>query len=187
MRCIDENGNQIGVIPTRDALARAQQAGCDLVEISPNASPPVCRIMDFGKFKYEQSKKDKLSKRHQSATRVKEIQFHPNVGDHDYETKIRHAREFIEDGHRVKISLFFRGRESAHQELGFAVMNRVIKDVQDIAVAEQTPKLLGRNIIMLISPRPGLKQRQKQAQAAASEEDQPPAAVPDNSSAPRPG
>lgn len=152
MRCIDAEGNQIGVISTRDALERAQAAGLDLVEISPNARPPVCRIMDYGKFKYEQGKKDKMAKRHQTATKVKEIQLHPNVGDHDYDTKMRHITEFLQEGHRVKVALFFRGRESAHQDLGFALMNRVIVDCKTIGVAEQAPKLMGRAIHMVLTP-----------------------------------
>lgn len=135
----------------------AERHGMDLVEIAPQAQPPVCRIMDYGKFKFEQEKKEKLAKKHQTATRVKEIQFHPNVGDHDYETKVRHAREFLEEGHRVKVGMFFRGRENAHHDIGLAVMNRIIKDCQDIGAAEQPPKFLGRNIFMLLCPRPGAK------------------------------
>lgn len=161
VRCIDANGEQIGVVSTREALSRATQAGLDLVEISPNARPPVCRIMDYGKFKYEEGKKEKIAKRHQSAGKVKEIQFHPNVGDHDYETKVRHAREFLEEGHRVKVTLFFRGRESAHRELGFAVMNRVLSDTQDMANAEQLPKMMGRSLQMVLCTRPGVKNKPK--------------------------
>ncbi len=159
VRCIDVNGEQIGVISTREALARATQAGVDLVEISPNARPPVCRIMDYGKFKYESGKKEKAAKRNQSAGKVKEVQFHPNVGDHDYQTKVRHTREFLEDGHRVKICLFFRGREGAHREIGFEVMNRVIRDLQDISTAEQPPKMMGRSIQMVMVARPGTKKK----------------------------
>jgi translation initiation factor IF-3 len=163
VRCIDAEGNQIGIISTREALGMAQKLGMDLVEIAPNAQPPVCRVMNFGKYKYEQDKKDKMSKKHQTAGKVKEVQFHPNVGDHDYQTKVRHIREFIEEGHRVKVALFFRGRESAHQELGFEVVNRVIKDCQDVATAEQAPKLMGRAIFMLMTPRPGMKSKPKPA------------------------
>jgi translation initiation factor IF-3 len=153
VRLIGEDGSQVGVVSTREALMRAQAAQLDLVEISPTAQPPVCRIMDYGKFKYETEKRDKSSRQHASATRVKEIQLHPNVGDHDYQTKVRHLRDFVEGGHRVKVILFFRGRESAHQEIGFEVMNRVIRDTQDIAQTEQLPRLMGRNILMMLIPR----------------------------------
>ena len=153
VRLIGEDGSQVGVVSTREALMRAQAAQLDLVEISPTAQPPVCRIMDYGKFKYETEKRDKTSRQHASATRVKEIQLHPNVGDHDYQTKVRHLRDFVEGGHRVKVILFFRGRESAHQEIGFEVMNRVIRDVSDIAQTEQLPRLMGRNILMMLIPR----------------------------------
>ena len=161
IRCVAADGQQIGIITTREALAMAESQGLDLVEIAPTAQPPVCRIMDFGKYKYELEKKDKQSRKHHTNTRVKEIQLHPNVGDHDYETKVRHAREFLEEGHRVKVGLFFRGRENAHQEIGLAVMNRVIRDCQDIGMAEQPPKFLGRNIYMLLSPKPGTKERRQ--------------------------
>ncbi len=143
----------------------ADSLGLDLVEIAPQAQPPVCRIMDYGKFKYEEEKKEKLAKKHQVATRVKEVQFHPNVGDHDYQTKLRHVREFLEEGHRVKIGLFFRGRESAHQDIGFALMNRIIQDCQDLGTPEQMPKFLGRNLFMLLTPRPRIRARAQQAAA----------------------
>jgi translation initiation factor IF-3 len=147
----------------------AQEQGMDLVEIAPNAEPPVCRIMDYSKFKYEQDKKEKAARKHQTQTKVKEIQFHPNVGDHDYQTKLRHAREFLEEGHRVKVALFFRGRESAHRELGFELVNRVIQDCQDLAIPEQAPKSIGRAIFMLLSPKPSIRARQK-LQVQESEE-----------------
>ena len=167
VRLIGEDGSQVGVVSTREALSRAQSVGLDLVEISPNAQPPVCRIIDFGKFRYEQEKREKQARQHSSATRIKEIQFHPNVGDHDYQTKVRHLRDFVAEGHRVKVILFFRGRESAHQEIGFEVMNRVIRDVQDVAQAEQLPRLMGRNILMMLIPRTKGKGAHAPAQAAA--------------------
>lgn len=160
VRCVGPDGAQIGIIATRDALAMAESHGLDLVEIAPNAEPPVCRIMDYGKYKYEEEKKQKLARKHQTHTRVKEVQFRPNVGDHDYQTKVRHMRDFLGEGHRVKVGVFFRGRESAHQEIGFEVMNRVLKDCQDLASAEQAPKFLGRNLFMLLSPKPVVKARQ---------------------------
>jgi translation initiation factor IF-3 len=152
VRCIDENGEQLGIITTREAQQKARESGLDLVEISPTARPPVCRIMDYGKFKYEQGKKDRQAKKNKAATKVKEIKFHANVGEHDYDTKLRHAREFLEAGHRIKVSLWFRGREGIHREFGYEVMNRVIKDCEDLAKVEQSPQLYGRNLIMRLTP-----------------------------------
>ena len=157
VRCIDADGTQIGVVTTRDALARAQQSGLDLVEVSPTAKPPVCRIMDYGKFKYDQEKKLKQQKKHAATTKVKELKFHANVDEHDFATKVRHARDFLESGNRVKCSLFFRGREGAHQELGFEVMNRVVEELKSLAAPEQPPRLMGRSIIMLLTPLKGGK------------------------------
>lgn len=159
VRCVAADGAQIGVLPTREALSMALDQGLDLVEISPTARPPVCRIMDFGKYKYESGKKEKAQRRHQSQTRVKEVQFHLNVGDHDYETKLRHIREFLEEGHRVKVSLYYRGRENAHREMGYDLMNRVIADLKEFGAPEQMPKLMGRSLIMLMTPKPGLRQK----------------------------
>lgn len=153
VRCVDADGTQLGVISTRDALIRAERQGLDLVEIAANANPPVCRIMDHGKFKYDQEKKLKDQRKHQTATKVKEIKFHSNIDEHDYQTKLRHTRNFLAEGHRVKCSLFFRGREGAHQELGFEVINRVMNDTADVATPEQLPKLMGRSIFMLLTPK----------------------------------
>ncbi len=142
---------------TSDALALAEREHLDLVEIAPNVSPPVCRIMDFGKYKYETEKKEREARRHQAAGRVKEIQFHANVDEHDYQTKLRKVRDFIMEGHRVKVSLFFRGRENAHQELGHALLQRVMSDCQDIAVPDQVPTSMGRMLVMMLGPRRGLR------------------------------
>ncbi|NLG35564.1 MAG: translation initiation factor IF-3 [Lentisphaerae bacterium] len=158
VRLIGPNGDQLGVVATYAAQMQARQAGLDLVEISPTARPPVCRIMDYGKFRYDQSKKEKQNKRNSSATRVKEVQLHPSVGDHDYDVKLRNLKKFLGEGHRVKVALFFRGRENAHKELGFVLMNRVLGDVREIGVVEQAPKLMGRNIQMVLMP--NLKVRQ---------------------------
>lgn len=133
----------------------AQQNGLDLVEISPQAKPPVCRIMDYGKFKYERDKKKKEAKKNQASAKLKEIKFHANVDEHDYDTKLRHAKEFLDAGHKVKVSLFFRGRENAHQELGYELMNRVKGDIKDIGQVEQEPRLMGRNLNMMLSPKSG--------------------------------
>ena len=152
VRLIGPDGAQLGIVATRDALDRARAIGLDLVEISPSSRPPVCKIMNFGKFRYEQSKKDKQNKRNAAVTKVKEVQFHPSVGDNDYATKLRKLIEFLEEGHRVKVALSFRGRENAHKELGHELMNRVIADCHEAGVVEQAPKLLGRNILMVIAP-----------------------------------
>lgn len=159
VRCIGPDGNQIGIISTREAMELAQRAGLDLVEIAPHAQPPVCRIMDYGKYKYEMEKRQRQAKKHQMATKMKEVQFHPNVAEHDYQTKLRHIMEFLQDGHRVKVTLFFRGREREHEDLGFEVVNRVIRDIASVGVAEQAPKLMGRSIMMMLTPKPGAKRR----------------------------
>lgn len=159
-------GEQFGVMDTRDAQDRARDAGLDLVEISPTARPPVCRIMDYGKYLYDKSKKDRQNRRKASAGRVKEIQLHPSVGDHDYAVKMRHLKEFLVEGHRVKVALYFRGRENAHKELGFDLMNRVLADVRETGVIEQAPKLMGRNILMVIMPNPRARQAAKAASPA---------------------
>ncbi len=155
MRCIDANGNQIGVISLTHARQLAEAAGLDLVEISPNADPPVCRIMDYGRYKYEQEKREKTARQGHAGGKLKEVKFHANVDEHDYQTKLRHLREFIADGHRVKVSLFFRGRENAHQELGFEIMNRVLRDCADVAAPSQIPTPMGRALVMMLGPRRG--------------------------------
>ena len=142
-----------GVIPTRDALKLAQDYGLDLVEVSPSADPPVCRIMDFGKFRYDESMKRKKQKKQVVNRQVKEIKFHANVGEHDYDTKVNHARGFLEKGHKVKVSLTFRGRENAHRELGFEVIERCIKDLEEISVVDMRPKMVGRNLVTMLGTR----------------------------------
>ena len=155
MRCIGENGELIGIITTSQALNMANAAQLDLVEISPNAQPPVCRIMNVGKYKYEMEKKERESRKHQTHTKVKEIKFHANTEEHDFELKVRHIRGFIEDGHRVKVSLMFRGREQAHQELGYELMNRVARAVEDVAQGDKAPQKMGRILNMMFAPRQG--------------------------------
>lgn len=151
---MDIDGSQVGVVPTREALLLAQKRGVDLVEVSPQAQPPVCRVMDYGKFKFEQAKKEKQARQNQTNTKVKEVKFHTNVEEHDYQTKLRHIREFLDEGHRVKISLMFRGRENAHQELGYEVVKRVVADCADIATSDREPQKMGRFLTILISPKP---------------------------------
>jgi translation initiation factor IF-3 len=150
---VDVDGSQVGVVPTREALMLAQQRGLDLVEISPQAQPPVCRVMDYGKFKFEVAKKEKQAKKNQSNTKVKEVKFHSNVEEHDYNTKLRHIRDFLDEGHRVKVSLMFRGRENAHQELGYEVVKRVVADCSDIGASDREPQKLGRFLSVLINPK----------------------------------
>lgn len=135
-------------------MRRSQELGLDLVEVSPNAEPPVCRIMDFGKFRYEESRKSKLARKHQHNVVIKEMKFHANIGEHDYRTKVNHLKEFLGEGHKVKVSLTFRGRENAHRELGFAVIKNVVKDCEEISIVEMAPKLIGRGIIAMLANKP---------------------------------
>jgi len=155
IRCVNADGSMLGVMQTRDAQRLADQQGLDLVEISPNADPPVCRIMDYGKFRYtEEQKKKQARKQAMTHNRVvKEMKFHSNVEQHDYETKVTHIKDFLQKGHKVKLSLQFRGRENAHRELGFQVIHRVIKDCEDVAVVEMDPKMVGRNIFAILGVR----------------------------------
>lgn len=150
LRVIGPEGEQLGILEKHNAIAAAEDLGLDLVEVAPTADPPVCRIMDFGKFRYQESLKRKEARKSQQGKSLKEIKYHANVGDHDYQTKLGHARAFLEKGHKVKLSLMFRGRENAHRELGFEVINRAIADCADIAVPEMTPRLMGRSIICLL-------------------------------------
>ena len=136
-----------------EALELAQQVGMDLVEIAPNAEPPVCRIMDYGKFRFEQAKKQQAAKKKQKVTQVKEVKFRPGTEEADYQVKMRNVRRFIEDGDKVKVTLRFRGREMAHQELGRDMLERIRDDMAEETVVEQFPKMEGRQMVMLISPR----------------------------------
>ena len=158
VRVIGEDGAQLGIMSSEEALQIAEEKDLDLVKIAPGSNPPVCKIMDYGKFRYEQGKKAKQNRRNAAATRVKEVQFHPSVGDADYAVKLRKLKDFLSEGSRVKVALFFRGRENAHKELGFDLMNRVLADSSDIGVVEQAPKLLGRNIQMTLMPKPKARQ-----------------------------
>lgn len=167
VRLIDAAGNQAGIVSTYDALTMARQTGLDLVEVAPTAQPPVCRIMDFGKYKYELAKQEKEARKNQGGQRIKEVKFHSNVDDHDYQFKVRHIREFLAEGHRVKCSLMFRGREQAHQELGHQLMRKVLKDVEDVARSERAPEQMGRFIFMLLTPTPAAKKATDKPKPAA--------------------
>ena len=153
MRLVDENGEQVGVVDTASALQRAIDVGLDLVEVSPNAEPPVCKIIDHGKLKYQEQKKRNEARKKQKTIDVKEIKLRPNIDTHDYDVKMRNARRFIDDGDKVKVTLRFRGREMAHQDLGAQVLERVRTELDEIAKVEQMPKMEGRQMVMVISPR----------------------------------
>jgi len=153
VRLIDETGEQVGIVKTRDALERAREAGLDLVEVSPNADPPVCKILDFGKFKYEAQKRKSEARKKQKIIEVKEIKFRPNIEQHDYDVKMRAMRRFLEEGDKVKVTLRFRGREMAHQDLGRKVLERVREETETLAKVEQMPLMEGRQMIMVLAPR----------------------------------
>src|SRR5262245_12518571 len=150
---IDKDGANRGTVQFAEALACAQAAGLDLVEISPNATPPVCKLLDYGKYKYQEQKKAAEARKKQKVVEVKEIKFRPMIDDHDYDVKMRSMKRFFEDGDKVKITLRFRGREMAHQELGTKLLDRVKDDVGPIAKVEQEPKFEGRQMIMVLAPR----------------------------------
>ncbi|NGX28452.1 MAG: Translation initiation factor IF-3 [Candidatus Anoxychlamydiales bacterium] len=152
VRLISEEGKQVGVKYLTEALRMAEEADLDLVEIAPNAKPPVCKIVDYGKFKYQQLKKEKENRKAQHQVKVKEIKFKPNIDTHDFLTKEKHAREFIEKGYKVRISCVFRGREMLHTELGKKVIQRLIDDLKDIAVIEAPLKLMGRSMSTVLAP-----------------------------------
>ena len=154
------NGEQLGVMRIQDAIRKAQELGLDLVEVAPTAQPPVCRIVDFGKFKYETAKHDK-DKKGSSSSKLKEIKFRVNIDRHDYETKLRHAEEFLDKGNKVRVQLQFRGREMAHQELGMELMVDIKRDLAAMAAVEQEAKLLGKSILMTLAPLPANKRKRQ--------------------------
>lgn len=154
VRLIDQNGDQVGIMATDEARKRAADAGLDLVEISPKARPPVCKIMDYGKFKFEQAKKQQQAKKKQKKVQLKEVKFRPNTDEGDFQVKMKNLRKFIDQGNKVKVTIMFRGRELAHRELGSQMLDRVAEEVQEEAVVEQRPaKMEGRFMIMLLAPK----------------------------------
>jgi translation initiation factor IF-3 len=153
IRLIGADGQQVGVMPVREALAMAAEANLDLVEVAPQANPPVCRIMDYGKYKYQQSKKQQEARRRQTTIQVKEIKVRPKIEEHDMAFKMRNARRFLTEGDKVKISVIFRGREIAHTDRGFRLLAQISETLGDIATVEQHPKLEGRNLSMIVSPK----------------------------------
>ncbi len=149
---IDENGTHIGVIRTREALEMARERGLDLVEVQPNAVPPVCRLMDYGKFRYEESRRERESRKKQKTIEVKEVRLRPKIDQHDLETKGRQAMRFLEAGDRVKFSVLFRGREISHQEIGQAILERLAQQLSSVGTVDQPPHLEGRTMVMQMSP-----------------------------------
>lgn len=156
---LSATNEQLGVMKLQDALRRAQAIGLDLVEVAPNASPPVCKIVDFGKYRYDLSKQDKDRK--STGSKLKEIKFRVNIDPHDYGIKVRHAEEFLDKGNKVKVHLQFRGRELSHKELGFQLMQRLKEDLSTMGQAEMEPKLMGKSIGMTISPLPASKRKRR--------------------------
>jgi translation initiation factor IF-3 len=153
VRLIDETGKNVGVVSKTDALARAVEAGLDLVEVSPEADPPVCKILDFGKYKYQEQKKAAEARKKQKIVEIKEIKMRPSIDDHDYDVKMRSIRRFFDEGDKVKVTLRFRGREMAHQQLGWNVLQRVKADTEEIAKVEAEPRMEGRQMVMVLAPR----------------------------------
>lgn len=153
IRLIDENGNQVGVVATRDALQRAESVGLDLVEISPNAQPPVCRIMDYGKYVYEIEKKERDAKKKQKVFDVKEIRLSSKIEEHDYQTKLRNATRFLNRGDKVKVTMFFRGREMTHIDLGEKVLARFVADLEEVAAVEKRMPFENRSLVMILTPK----------------------------------
>ena len=153
VRLVGVDGEMIGIVTTREAMAAAEDSGFDLVEITPNADPPVCKLLDFGKFKYEQQKKKNEARKKQKIIEVKEIKLRPNIDDHDYDVKMRAATGFLDEGDKVKVTMRFRGREMMHQDLGMNVLMRVKDQLDPLAKVEQTPQLEGRQMTMVLAPR----------------------------------
>ena len=153
MRVIDDEGKQIGILPPFEALKLAREKNLDLVEVSPTAQPPVCRILDFGKYLYEQEKKERAAKKHQKIITIKEVKFRINVDEHDYEFKKNHVLRFLEDGDKVKATIFFRGREMTHTNLGREILDRLIKDIGDKGVVEFRPRMEGNTLHAILAPK----------------------------------
>lgn len=169
MRVIGQNGEQIGILALHEALRMADEAGLDLVEIVPNSTPPVCKIINFGKFRYDQTKREKENKKAQHQIRVKEVKVKPNIGAHDLETKIRHARDFLTEGDKVKITCQFRGREMMHPEFGERIVNQVLTSLEDISQAEAPMKMFGKLLTVVLAPS---AQRKKTKEVKTSGETQ---------------
>ena len=168
VRLIGENGEQLGIRPLPEALAAARESGLDLVEVAADADPPVCKIMDFGKYKYEQDQRRKESRRKASNVVIKEMKFRPKIDVHDYTTKMKHVERFLEEGSKVKLTIMFRGREMAHPELGRRILERVADEVGEIAIVESAPRQDGRNMTMVLNPTQGGRKRKPAAAGSGS-------------------
>ena len=169
MRCIGPAGEQLGILTIEQALRMAQENGFDLVEVSPLAKPPVCKIMDYGKFKYTEKKKQSEAKKTQVVVVVKEVKFRPRTEEHDFETKIRKIREFLEESNKARVTVMFRGRELSHRELGTKVLERIVNELKEVAVIEASARMEGRQMFMILAPNPRMMQSQRdKAKAAAA-------------------
>jgi translation initiation factor IF-3 len=153
VRVIGSDGAQVGVVPLKEAMRIAEEQGLDLVEVAPNATPPVCRIMNYGKYKYQQSKRTHDARKHQTVIHVKEVKLRPRTEEHDFEFKLRHAKRFLTEGNKVKVSVLFRGREMAYPEHGRELINRFIDGIKELVVVEQPPRLEGRNMVTILAPK----------------------------------
>lgn len=153
VRVIESDGKQLGVLPVKEAIKIAEERGLDLVEVAPNSQPPVCRIMNYGKYKYQQSKRTQEARKHQTVIHIKEVKVRPRTEEHDFQFKLRHVKRFLDEGNKVKISILFRGREIAHPEFGKELLNRFVEGVKDVTVIEQSPRLEGRNMVMILAPK----------------------------------
>ena len=181
MRVVGPDGEQLGILPIDQALARAQDSGMDLVEVSPMAKPPVCKIMDYGKFKYTEKKKQNEAKKKQVVVQLKEVKLRPRTEDHDYNVKTGKIREFLHEANKARVTVMFRGREITHRELGQKVLQRVIEDMKEVAVIEAAPRMEGRQMFMILAPNPKMLQRQRDQAKARAEAAAPhgaPASVP---------
>jgi len=153
VRVIDADGKQVGILPLKEAMKIAEEKGLDLVEVAPNSQPPVCRVMNYGKYKYQQNKRIQEARKHQTVIHVKEVKVRPRTEEHDFQFKLRHVKRFLDEGNKVKISILFRGREIAHPEFGKEMLNRFVEGLKDLMVIEQAPRLEGRNMVMILSPK----------------------------------
>jgi translation initiation factor IF-3 len=168
VRVVGPNGEQLGVLPIEQALARAQEEGFDLVEVNPMSKPPVCKIMDYGKFKYEEKKKASEAKKKQVVVHLKEVKLRPKTEEHDYEFKVRNVKRFLEEGNKARVTIMFRGREITHREQGQHILEDVVKDTKDVGVVEQAPRMEGRQMFMILAPNPKILQKvREQARQAA--------------------
>lgn len=170
VRLIGSDGEQLGIVPVKEALDRAAEFDLDLVEVSPNSRPPVCRILDYGKFKYEQAKKEKLSKKKQHSFQMKEMRYRPKIDEHDYQFKLKHVLAFLKSGSKVRTYVMFRGREMAYTDRGRKLLHRVAEDLVEIAVIDMSPKQEGRHMSMILSPKPEIMKQLKTTAANRADE-----------------